>query len=226
MRGQTNRPAHVAGWFGSALVRGKMALQVGLIIFGLGLVGTPSSWANSLTYQNVTFNMTINGSGYLELNVLNALNATGDWTGIDHLNAFQINNYGTASNLSVTGWTTVPGGLSAGGGGGCNGSGGGTCFSFGNPPDPTGFLLTNDFTLTIMKTSGSFNLLLPGDNGGFGPHLKVFFSGADQGDGHGSLLSQNVPVPGTLLIFGLGFMVFVIWYQLHSRKQIALASMA
>ena len=195
-------------------MKGKMVLLAGIMVLCLGLVGAPASWANSLTFQDVTFNMTINGSGNLDLNIVNALNASGDWTGIDVLNAFQINNYGTASGLSVTGWTTEAGGLSAGGAGGCNLSGSGTCFSY---PAP-GFTLTNNFTLEIVKTSGSFNLsLLDSETGLTGPHLKVFFGGANQGDGHGSLLSQTVPVPGTLLMFGLGFAFLIAWYQWYQR---------
>lgn len=193
-------------------MRVKMVLLAGFMVLCLGMVGTPASWANSLTYQDVEFNLTINGSGNLDLNIVNADNASGDWTGIDFLKAFQINNYGTASGLSVTGWSTVDGGLSAGGAGGCNMSGSGTCFSFADP----GFALTHDFTLEIMKTSGTFNLgLLDPDSGLVGPHLKVFFAGADQGDGHGSLLSKTVtvPVPGTLLMFGLGMAALFGWHH-------------
>lgn len=224
MRGQTSGPARVAGLFGFALLQRKTVLVAGIIMMmlSLGLIGAPSSWANSLTYQNVTFNLNVNGSGNLDLNIVNALNATGNWAGIDTLDAFAINNYGTASGLALTSWTYHDGGLSAGGGGGCNDSGSGFCFS------NAGFALSNDFTLTITKTSGIFNLNLSDGEGGFGPHLKVFFSGASTGNGHGDLLSKTVPVPvpGTLLMFGLGFVMFVLWYHRHSRKQVALASAA
>ena len=195
-------------------MRGRMVLLVGAIALCLGLVGTPASWANSLTFQNVTFDLSLNG-GNLDLHVTNALNANGDWAGIDTLNAFQINNYGTASGLAVSGWTTVPGGLSAGAYC-CDGSGAGTCFS------NAGFALSNDFTLEVTKTSGAFNLnLLDSDTGLFGPHLKVFFGGADVPNGHGNLLSQTVtgavPVPGTLLMFGLGFVLLIAGYQWYKR---------
>jgi len=220
MRRQTGRLVSAAGLFDFSLLR--RVLVAGIVVFSLGFIGTPASWANSLTYQNVTFNMTLNASGNLELNIVNALNATGNWAGVDYLKAFAINNFGDASGLSVSGATPVAGGLSNGGAGGCNGSGSGVCFNFGSSP---GFTLTNDFTFTVVRTSGNFNLNLVGDEG-VGPHLKVCFVGNKC---EGDLLSKNVPavpVPGTLLMFGLGFVVFALWYHRHLRKQVAFASAA
>jgi len=192
-------------------MKGKMVLLIAVMVLSLGLVGTPASWANSLTFQNVTFDLSLSGSNLL-LRVTNALNATGSWLGIETLNAFQINNYGTASNLSASGggvtWNTVPGGLNAGANG-CGGTGGGTCFNTPSPFMP----LSNDFTLTVTKGSGAFNLTIPDQFGVPGPHLKVFFGGADQGDGHGSLLSATVPAPepSSLMLLGAAFAGLGIW---------------
>jgi hypothetical protein len=185
-----------------------------LFVSAMIVAGAPASWANTLTFQNVTFNMSLNGSGNLDLNIVNALNANGSWLGIETLNAFAINNVGTASGLSATGggvtWSYNSGGLSAAGAGGCNGNGSGFCF--GASP----FLaLTNDFTITVAKTSNAFNLGLSNGEGLFGPHLKVLFGGANQGDGHGSLLSAtvptSVPVPSTLPLLGGGLMGLAMW---------------
>src|SRR5713101_832436 len=157
---------------GGNKMRRKMILLLGIMVLALGLVGTPTSWANSLTFQNVTFDMSLNGAGDLALNVTNALNANGDWAGIDHLEAFAFNQYGTAAGLGNSdGWTPnePPNGLSSGG---CDGNGNFACFN------GQSFALTNNFTFTITHTSGAFDLSAP-------PTLKVLFSGADVPNGHG-----------------------------------------
>jgi hypothetical protein len=189
-------------------MKGRMVLLVGAMVLCLGLLGTPASWANSLTFQNVSFDLSLNGTN-LDLRITNALNANGDWAGIDHLSAFAFNQYGTATGLgNGDGWTvhdpTLTDGLGASG---CTGSGNFACF------DGQSFALTNDFTFAITRTGGAFSVDNP-------PSLKVLFSGADVPNGHGNLLSQPVPavpVPGTLLMFGLAFLLFVGWNQWYKR---------
>jgi hypothetical protein len=194
-------------------MKGRIVLLVGTMVLCLGLVGTPASWANSLTFQNVTFDLSLNASDNLVLSITNATTATGDWAGIDNLEAFAINQYGTATGLQSTGWTTNDGGLNSSG---CDGSGNFTCFN------GQSFALTNSFSFEITKTGGTFSLDNP-------PSLKVLFSGADVPNGHGSLLSQPVPavpVPGTLLMFGLGFALFIGWNYYRSGHRLGSVGVA
>ena len=179
----------------------RMILLLGIMVLALGLVGTPTSWANSLTFQNVTFDLSLNGSNNLVLSINNALNATGDWGGIDHLKAFAIGDFGSATGLTVNTWTTVGGGLSASGSGGCDGKGSFTCFT----KSPS-FTLTNSFAFQIHHSGGAFSLATP-------PSLKVFFEGSNTGGGHGNLLSKpiGVPEPASLLLLGAGFAGLGIW---------------
>ena len=146
---------------------------------GLALSSLGAS-AGSLTFQNVTFSLTDEGGGLLQLEITNALNANGNWAGIQYLEAFSlVPSGGTITGASVTnvsGWTEVAGGLSNGvSSAGCDTHGAGVCFfsSAVNPPSPptlpsNPFALTNDVVLDVQFT---------GSNIAFTPttHLKVDF---------------------------------------------------
>jgi hypothetical protein len=180
-----------------------------------------SGGASALTFQNVTFTMSTSGDGNLQLEITNALNANGNWTGIKYLEAFSlVPSGGTITGGTVTPgtWTADLGGLSNGGSSfGCDGSGAGICFfsSAVNPPSPptlpaNPFPLTNDVILNIHLT---------GSNIAFTPttHLKVDFwtspsancSANNAGtawncNSTGDLLSQDVAVvPGPIVGAGI-----------------------
>jgi len=174
-----------------------------------GLAALPAHADNSLTFQGVTFATTALDSDTLQLTITGALGATGDWTGITQLAAFEIKDVGAVAT-AVTGagvtWTYSDNALSANG---ClNGNSDGGCFT-----PSANVALTNSLV---------FDIDFAGPLDGTPPHLKVLFLNVN-GTKTGSLLSQDlpavpgVPEPGTyaLMFAGLG----VVGFMARRRKQ-------
>jgi PEP-CTERM motif len=178
-------------------MKGKMFLLAAVMVMSLGLVGTPASWANELTFQNVTFGINEVNSNTFSLSITNALNATGDWAGIASLSDFHLRDLGTVSGLTLTGWSVTDLQLNANGCGG--GASGGFCFSK-SPALP----LTNSLTFNINYTGGTLNLTAP--------HLMVRFLDGE-GNKQGSLLSQNIsaPEPSSVMLLGAALAGVGIW---------------
>jgi len=175
--------------------------------------GTPAI-ANSLTFQNVTFETVGLDSDTLQLSILNATNATGDWTGVDFLKAFEIKDIGNVTGANITSGPagtytqTVDAGLAASLGcttGGTNGA----CFSATSPIALTDSMV---WTIDFVGTGLTFAA----------PHLKVqFLTGADATDKTGSLLSQAIPAipePETYAMMLVGFSL--LGFVARRRKQI------
>ena len=176
-------------------------------IAAAAFAAVPAS-ANTLTYQGVTFETMAVDGDTLRLSILNATNATGDWTGINYLKAFELKEIGNVTGATLAGWSvSVDNGLAAFG---CT-TGGTTGACFTSTPAAT---LTNNMVYTIDFTGTNLDFSAP--------HLKVeFLTGLNDTQKTGDLLSQTIPTavpePETyaLMMAGLGAMGFVA----RRRKQ-------
>jgi hypothetical protein len=168
------------------------------------------AWANSLTFQGVTFATTDLGGGELQLTITNALNASGNWSGIKYLESFAVGNVGSFTGASLAGFTYDPGGLSNGSASGCNGNGASfACFTAGASP----LALSNNMIFDIAFSGGATNFSLPS--------LKVdFWANAFQTQSTGNLLSQSIgapvsatPLPAAFPLYatGLGALALLRW---------------
>jgi hypothetical protein len=184
-----------------------MLRTITLAAAALFVAGAANATDNtSLTFQGVTFETQALDSDTLQLTISNALNATGDWTGIGFLKAFEIKNIGNVAAASLSGWSaTVDHGLSANG---CaSGNTLGACFT-----STPALALGNSMTFNIDFVAAA-NSTLDFSS----PHLKVEFLSSLTGGKVGSLLSQDlppvqaVPEPETyaLMLAGLAAIGFV-----------------
>lgn len=178
----------------------KSSALKSLAVLAAAIASLPAM-ANSLTFQNVTFNSYAVDNDTLKLEILNATAATGDWAGINFLKAFEIKDIGNVTGASIA---SGPAGFTPSLTNGINsvlgctsGSTPGACFSANTPLSLTSSMIwTIDFTGTGLTFAA--------------PHLKVqFLETEGQVIKTGDLLSRTIPaVPEAdtyaMLLAGLG----------------------
>jgi hypothetical protein len=197
-------------------MRPLMRLKTALTVMALSIAMTPPAWANSLTFQGVTFGLTDLGSGSLQFTINNALSGgTGDWADITHIQNFQFKNIGATTMSFLPNWSVNNLELNA------NVGGSGTACDGGSGSGVGRFCFTKIGAPLALTDSRTFNITYTGALNLTAPELKVRFTDAN-GNKIGSLLSQtvpaSVPLPGTSLLFGVGMMLLGGWRYRQSRQ--------
>lgn len=167
-------------------------------------IGT-SALAASLTYQDVTFESMAVDEDTMVFSILNATNATGNWSSINYLKGFEIKDVGGVTGVaSISPSNVTPLDLNMNANG-CPGPAGnqGMCFIASTPITLTDSM---SWEITFIGTNLNFS----------SPHIKVnFYESVGQTKATGDLLSMNlttpVPEPETyaMLLAGLAVMGFV-----------------
>jgi hypothetical protein len=156
----------------------------------------------SLLFQDVTFEVTLIDADSFDFTITGADAASGDWTGVTNLNAFEFKDMGsgftgaTATGDGAFAYSNLQ--LNANG---CTGGSNSQNLCFAGFADVAPVM---SWTIDVVGASLSVSAL--------GPHLQVRF-GTDNDEKVGSLLSQSLPVPEpetyALMLAGLvgvGFM--------------------
>lgn len=185
----------------------KLCKLGSMLVAAATVVFAPSAFANTLTFQGVTFETAASGNT-LTLTITNALSGgTGNWANIQYLKAFEVKDIGNVTSATLSGWTTdVNQGLSASSG--CTTGGTpGACFY-----QASAVALSDSMIFAINFVGTNLDLSAPS--------LKVqFLTNASDAKATGSLLSQTIsPIPEpeiyAMLAVGLG----VLGWSVNRKK--------
>lgn len=200
-----------------------------LVLAGLMGAVAPHAMAAdyALTFQGMTFETTAVSSSQLQFTILNATQATGDWAGVQYLEAIDFQSIASATDVSP--YTTInPADLSLVDAGlthnGCSSGDptGSACFSAGTAPVK---LSDNMSWIIDFKDTAGLNFSKP--------FLKVdFYQTSGQTGATGSLLGQQlqpvsaVPEPDTyaMVLAGLALVGFIASRRKNNSSNLLMAA--